>query len=366
MVAILLANNATSTLAANIDNAVTAITIQAGDAVRFPSPAGGDWFPLTVVDAGGNMEVMKVTARAGAILTVQRGQEGTTAKAFLAGSRADIRMTAAAVNPALRDATGLRDGLMTAADKAKLDGVSAGAQPQAVTSVNTKTGAVVLAKADVGLGSVDNTSDALKPISNATQAALNNKADAAATTAALNGKQASLGFTPVQQGTGVGQLANAVKIGWKANSKIGVTVDNTDMGHLLTDADIPAPTAGDTYVILNHNGGSAFIKTGTGYNAVVSGIRQSQTTQGSVLVVRAGTIRVRYTQGNWGWCRILKNGTQIYETSSGGGGNSGMVDVAVVPGDVITGQVRGNTGSDTTTMADFRILSGTPAFGAVI
>ena len=34
-------------------------------------------------------------------------------------------------------------------------------------------------KADVGLGNVDNTSDADKPISNATQAALNLKADAA-------------------------------------------------------------------------------------------------------------------------------------------------------------------------------------------
>lgn len=47
----------------------------------------------------------------------------------------------------------------------------------AVTSVNGKTGAVTLSKADVGLGNVDNTSDANKPISNATQAALDNKVD---------------------------------------------------------------------------------------------------------------------------------------------------------------------------------------------
>jgi hypothetical protein len=45
----------------------------------------------------------------------------------------------------------------------------------AVMSVNGQTGAVVLAKADVGLGSVDNTSDASKPVSTATQAALNAK-----------------------------------------------------------------------------------------------------------------------------------------------------------------------------------------------
>ena len=47
--------------------------------------------------------------------------------------------------------------------------------PYPVTSVAGKTGAVTLAKGDVGLGNVDNTSDANKPISNATQAALNDK-----------------------------------------------------------------------------------------------------------------------------------------------------------------------------------------------
>lgn len=46
-----------------------------------------------------------------------------------------------------------------------------------VISVAGKTGAVLLAKADVGLGSVDNTTDLNKPVSNATQTALNDKAN---------------------------------------------------------------------------------------------------------------------------------------------------------------------------------------------
>lgn len=50
----------------------------------------------------------------------------------------------------------------------------------AVQSVNGITGsAVVIAKADVGLGNADNTSDLNKPISNATQTALDLKADTA-------------------------------------------------------------------------------------------------------------------------------------------------------------------------------------------
>ena len=44
-----------------------------------------------------------------------------------------------------------------------------------VTSVNTRTGEVTLIKSDVGLGNVDNTSDDNKPISTATQTALNGK-----------------------------------------------------------------------------------------------------------------------------------------------------------------------------------------------
>lgn len=49
----------------------------------------------------------------------------------------------------------------------------------AVASVNGKTGVVTLVKADVGLGNVDNTSDADKPVSTATQNALDLKASIA-------------------------------------------------------------------------------------------------------------------------------------------------------------------------------------------
>jgi hypothetical protein len=49
---------------------------------------------------------------------------------------------------------------------------SAGAGGGAVSSVAGRTGAVVLAKADVGLALVNNTADADKPVSTATQAAI--------------------------------------------------------------------------------------------------------------------------------------------------------------------------------------------------
>jgi hypothetical protein len=48
-----------------------------------------------------------------------------------------------------------------------------------VSSVNGRTGVVTLSKSDVGLSAVNNTSDANKPVSTATQTALNLKADIA-------------------------------------------------------------------------------------------------------------------------------------------------------------------------------------------
>jgi hypothetical protein len=73
---------------------------------------------------------------------------------------------------------GLSTNDYTTAEKTKLEGIEAGAQVNTVTSVAGKTGAVTLDKTDVGLENVDNTSDLDKPISMATQTALNNKANA--------------------------------------------------------------------------------------------------------------------------------------------------------------------------------------------
>jgi hypothetical protein len=57
--------------------------------------------------------------------------------------------------------------------------------------------------------------------------------------AQLNGKQNALGYTPVQQGTGIGQLNNVVKIGW-SGSRLKCTVDYTDLGEIATTAFVAA------------------------------------------------------------------------------------------------------------------------------
>ena len=67
------------------------------------------------------------------------------------------------------------DGRDVSVDGTKLDTIETNAQVNTVDSVAGKTGIVTLVKGDVGLGNVDNTSDADKPVSTAQQAALDLK-----------------------------------------------------------------------------------------------------------------------------------------------------------------------------------------------
>lgn len=91
----LLTNNAQGTLSAAITNVATSLILNAGQGALFPVLAGSDWFPATIVDASNNIEVVKVTARAADTLTIVRGQEGTTARAYAINDKVECRMTAA-------------------------------------------------------------------------------------------------------------------------------------------------------------------------------------------------------------------------------------------------------------------------------
>lgn len=96
--ALKLANNATSRLAGAITNAQTTLSVTPGTGARFPTLAGGDWHPLTVLKADGSLEIMRVTARSTDTLTVTRGQEGTAAIAFSADDRVELRLTKAVLD----------------------------------------------------------------------------------------------------------------------------------------------------------------------------------------------------------------------------------------------------------------------------
>lgn len=89
------ANNAFATLASGINSSATSITLTTGQGARFPSLGAGDYFYATLVDTSNNLEIVKCTARSTDVLTVVRAQESTTARAYSAGDRIEIRLTAA-------------------------------------------------------------------------------------------------------------------------------------------------------------------------------------------------------------------------------------------------------------------------------
>ena len=107
--ALVLKNNASSTLAGGISTSSTTISVQSGDASKFPTITSGDWHPLTIVDGAGNIEIVRATARSGAVITVTRAQEGTTAFAFDAGASVQLRPTAGS----LLEVLGLKADIIT-------------------------------------------------------------------------------------------------------------------------------------------------------------------------------------------------------------------------------------------------------------
>lgn len=126
MAVFLFANDASSTLAAPISNSATVLTLATGTGAEFPNPSAGQQFALTLNDAATGLlvEVVYCTSRTGDVLTVTRGQEGTTGQNWLAGDLAASLITAgnlaafqqsAALNPA-RTVTTSGAFVMTTAD----------------------------------------------------------------------------------------------------------------------------------------------------------------------------------------------------------------------------------------------------------
>lgn len=102
-------------------------------------------------------------------LTVSHNTDGTVK----AGSIDSPALQDNAVTNAKLSAGSGSDNQVLTKDAVAAGGFKWAAAP--VTSVASKTGVVTLVKGDVGLGDVDNTSDASKPVSTAQQTALNTK-----------------------------------------------------------------------------------------------------------------------------------------------------------------------------------------------
>lgn len=156
----LIANNAVSTLAAQLGTADTTIVLRAGSGSAFPSPTGGDWFPITIVMPSGDFEIAHCTDRSSDVLTVVRGREGTSAKEFNVGDRIELRLTSGTLTTMFSDLREDLQGEMQAGDAAvqsgastALEGVRANLQQQ-ITDNQASTTAALATKFDKAGGTI--------------------------------------------------------------------------------------------------------------------------------------------------------------------------------------------------------------------
>ena len=91
-------NNAFGTLNAGINSSATTIVLTAGQGARFPTLSAGDYFYATLIDTSNNLEIVKVTARSTDTMTIVRGQDSTTARAYATNDRFELRPTAILFN----------------------------------------------------------------------------------------------------------------------------------------------------------------------------------------------------------------------------------------------------------------------------
>jgi hypothetical protein len=202
--------------------------------------------------------------------TTDAAKPVSTATATALSAKQDVSAKGQASGYASLDSTSLvprtQLGTGTASSASVLhgDGTWSTVAAAPVQSVAGRTGVVTLAKGDVGLGNVDNTADTAKPISTATQTALNTKAATAhahATTDITSGVFDATRL-PVSSDTAVGvvELATAAETaagtdGTRAVTPLGLktamaAATPATVLFVNTLNDVPAGTPVDTLVVV--------------------------------------------------------------------------------------------------------------------
>lgn len=169
------------------------------------------------------------------------------------------------------------------------------ATPAQGTKADSAVQPAGLTKAAVGLGNCDNTSDANKPVSTATQTALNGKQASGSYASGAQGALADTAVQPAALTSGLALKANLTPTGGTVtqltNKATGVTL-NTQSGAITMNAAALAAAAEVTFIVTNSQCGA---------NDLPYAVHKSAGTAGAYSVecntVAAGSFRI--TVGNW-------------------------------------------------------------------
>lgn len=137
--------------------------------------------------------------------------------------------------------------------------ITDGTNTSAAVSVNGSTNVALKLPTTIKASLVGNATSATTATS-ATKAT--NDSTGANIATSLANKQNKLGFTPVQQGGGTGQLNNKIYIGW-TGSQLKCTVDKTDLGAFVFEGRAQVGTTITAYWGSSSNTGNNYTKTST-------------------------------------------------------------------------------------------------------
>jgi len=164
----------------------TSILVEAGHGSRYPALTGSDFFYVTLENAALVREIVKVTARITDTLTVVRGQDGTTAAAWDAGTPVALRLNAAALEYAMEASRLSAVGAAASAATATTQATNAAASAATAT---TKAGEASTSATNAAASAATATTQASNAATSATNAA------ASATTATTQASNAATSAT---------------------------------------------------------------------------------------------------------------------------------------------------------------------------
>ena len=374
---VLYTNNATTTLSASITNSTTSLSVASGTGSLFPAITGSDFFFVTISNSAGTNEIVKVTARSVDTFTIVRAQDGTSAAAWSAGDKVELRVTKGLLDQLKIDAV---NGYASASSLSSHTGNTSNPHSVTATQVGlgnvtneskatmftspTFTGTVSGVTASmVGLGNVENKSSATIrgeiTNSNVTTALgytpYNSTNPSGYITGITSGNvTTALGFTPLST---TGTAADSDKLDGQHGSyyqPASTAITTSNIGSQSVNYATSAGSAGNADT-LDGNHASAFqstlvsgtnIKTvggnsllGSGDISVGGGATQARFTSNGSFTVPAGitTIYVTAVAGGGGGGGTSNDTVQYYRGGGAGGGAGGCANypLSVSPGQVI-------------------------------
>lgn len=223
-------NNTFGLLANTITGAATNITLATGHGARFPTLAAGEYFKATLVQinistlAETAWEIVKITARSGDVLTVERAQEGTLALAWEANTRIEMRVTAetlvmlsnagaSAAISAQASATAAAGSANTASTKAGEAATSATNAATSATTATTKAGEAATSASNAATSASNAAGSATTATTKAGEASTSatnaaGSANTASTKAGEAATSAAVAAAPPAVGLGTGSAIN--------------------------------------------------------------------------------------------------------------------------------------------------------------